>query len=342
MIKIKLPSEVYEKFFHVLVQSVRKKLGGAAHTVSGEALWTLFSESTYYRSLFKSKKLSEYHFFRKLEQLGEPTHLISFDRDLFCDALEFIGYKIPAKKTDTDYTYKERFQDWGTKFLLTYFENKPEYIDIVINCSWKNTTKLPAPSVDYSIGRYHSLDDKIYTTEYRQGHLIDRAVLRLKTHGNSEISGVFEVLYQNPDLSYKEVTEKLMISGWFNYNGILALRYKNADLLKEHCGVFLFVINTEADKIIGTYVAHYNDMPPIRESRIGNMTLIKCDDESYAQKFIDEWKGKPAPKNADRIIKNWEMKYKTVDSINTKLTAWLREDKSDKEIDTIISQLISK
>ncbi|OSZ82077.1 hypothetical protein CAP35_02055 [Chitinophagaceae bacterium IBVUCB1] len=342
MVKIKLPTEVYDKLYHMLVLKVKTKLGGAVLTATDAQLWEAFERSKYYRDLFRSQKFKPNHIYRKLEQRGNPKHLISFDRDLFCDALQFLGYKIPTKKTDLDYTYTERLNEWGTKFLKKYFSQQPDYIDIVVNYSWRTKSTDIGADLDYSVGRYRNLDNKVYLTEYRQGQLIDRAVLRFKTEGNSVIGGVFEVLYQNPDLSYKTVTEKLVISGWFNYNSILILRYKNADQFKEHAGVFLFELNTEADKITGTYVAHYEDMPPIRESRIGTMTLAICNDENQAQKFIDEWKGKPAPKDADKIIKNWETKFKLADSIKNKFATWLREDKPDKELDIIISQLTTK
>ena len=345
MVKIKLPTEVYDKLYHMLVLKVRTKLGGAVLTATDAQLWEKFENSKYYRDLFKSKKLKSNHFFRKLEQRGNPKHLMSFDGDLFCDALQFLGYKIPAKKTDLDYTYTERLNEWGTEFLKKYFPQQQEYIDIVVNFSWRTKDNAPGRNVDYSVGRYLNLDKKVYLSEYRQGLLLDRAVLRIKAIGNGEINGTVEVVYQNPDLGYKKDVTTFHIDGWFNYNEVLTLRFKNADQLKEHAGVYLLKLDTEGHQLTGTYVAHYEQMPPVRESRVGTIMFTLCEGETEeainakAQAFINEWKGKAAPDNAEEIINDWERKFKSSQLLSEMMTAWLRDGKYEQLINKMIAMM---
>lgn len=338
--KIKIPTIVAELLYEFVEKIAHEKIKKnitdflkerkkKSKKISTRDFWNIFHKTPYYSQLFKSIPFKPDYFYRLLDNRGDADHLISIERDTFCDALQFLGYKIPKGKTDvtsntTFYSYASRLRDWGTKFLEINFSGNPEYIDIVINGKIPKRKKRVVKQNEIITAKYRDLDKKVFITEIKQGHVVDKAVMTLEIKGGNKVEGILDVLYVNEDTRiYNKESYPVPLRGEFLYDKALLFIYSNPNLEIEHAGVFKLEYSSNADEFSGSYAAFFESMHPDRVSRIGHVCFIQETNRTLARKFLSESKGKPMITQSERFIPRSEKinSDKITPSISNKISS---------------------
>jgi len=290
--KITFPSVAYDEFYQRLESKLRKRIG-AAGKLKGDSLWEEFAQHEAVADIFGDSTLSRTYFYNKLSELGKDT--LTLERELFCNALEFIDYKMPKGAAKG---FESRYQHLAGALLKEYFPDNPEYLDYLLP---RKKVKKPAPVIpgdvsavknasgliaDLAMPRFRSLDNAYFTLESVQGEMKDYSVLHLRIALPDQVEGEVTILYQQEDNSYLQPV-KLKVRGYFLYETMLSLLYENADPTRKHAGVMLLNYNS-ALELVGHFMPFHDPLLPERQGKVAWEIKLSKATQTAANEFLKQ------------------------------------------------------
>lgn len=341
--------EVLQTFIDIFETKLKKWVKAKkpeADTTSRDALWAEVKANHEISEIIFRNLRPQFDYFRKQiskSATKNSTSPVSVNYFYFCDCLEFINRPLPID--DDLLPYDERWNTWCEAFIKKHFLKHPDYQKFIeISISQKKLSDV-SKGANSDFHRSAEIEinalikDKIFIAESKQGQLTDRVVLRINVNENNDVSGNFEVLFQEPDLNYREETVVLPITGKLRYGFVLNLEFKNQKPGTRHTGTFFGIVSAERHRIEGVYSVYYPDRPKIRETWVADIVLNECLDEATANTFIDDWRGKHTDgEYARKFLLEWQEKNAIQKELNYFINKWREQGTYEKEIREFIKK----
>lgn len=266
-----IPSQVYSQLFHLIEIRIKTLLGDEASGLNRKDMWNHFFGSPHSTILYQTKRNKDY-FTNKYEDT-KKKHILPIHKEMFCDALQFIGYELPLLSdgtTDKNYAYFRRYSSWGIRFLEKEFPENPEFVDILFPPYEEKENSTSPKSVEYNIpDRITSLDDKFFIAEYTHGNRNDKASIHFKVD-RKKLLGKIDIIFQSEqDTHFDKVKFDIIQSYSFNED-LIILVFTTKNSIRKQFGTMMINWDISGEIMNACITMQYDKIPKKRKTNFAN------------------------------------------------------------------------